>query len=76
MLIIISPPKVLENEASLINQLFDSGMQLFHLRKPHATKEEVRLLLNEINPEYRKGVVLNQFYELSEEFGMNRFHFS
>ncbi len=76
MLIVISPPEALANEASLINKLFESGMQLFHLRKPHATKEEVRLLLNEIQPEYRKGVVLNQFYELSEEFGINRFHFS
>lgn len=76
MLIIISHPENQRYEASLINQLFEVGMQLFHLRKPHATEEEVRLLLNEINPEYRKGVVLNQFYELSEEFEMNRFHFS
>ncbi len=76
MFIIISPPSKLKNEASLINKLFESGMQLFHLRKPNATEEEVRLLLNEIQPEYRKGVVLNQFHELSEEFGMNRFHFS
>lgn len=76
MLIIISLPNKLENEASLINQLFESGMQTFHLRKPHATEEEVRLLLNEIQPECRKGVVLNQFYELSEEFGIHRFHFS
>jgi len=76
MIIVLSHPEQQKNETSLINQLFDAGLPIFHLRKPNATEEEVRFLLNEIQPKYRKGVVLNQFYELSEEFGINRFHFS
>lgn len=76
MIIIISHPDKLKDEVSIINQLFDAGMQIFHLRKPIATEQEVRLILEGIRSEYRGRVVLNQFYYLSEEFGINRFHFS
>ena len=51
-------------------------MQLFHLRKPTATEQEVRLIIEGIQAQYRKRIVLNQFYQLAQEFGINRFHFS
>lgn len=76
MIVIISYPEQLENEASLINQLFEAGILIFHLRKPNATEQEVKTMLEQIKPEYRERVVLNQFYHLSEEFGIHRFHFS
>lgn len=76
MIIIISHPEELENEATLINQLFDAGMSHFHLRKPTANEQEVRLIIEEIRSEYKERIVLNQFYHLAEEFGINRFHFS
>lgn len=75
-MIIISHSQSLENEVSRINELFDAGMQLFHLRKPTATEQEVRLIIEGIQAQYRKRIVLNQFYQLAQEFGINRFHFS
>ena len=76
MIILLSHPEQLENEASLINQLFEAGMPIFHLRKPSATEQEVKTIIQHIKPEYRARVVLNQFYNLSEEFAIHRFHFS
>jgi len=76
MVIIISHPAYQKEESSLINQLFEVGMPIFHLRKPIATEQEVKTMLEQIKPEYRARIVLNQFYHLSEEFGIHRFHFS
>jgi thiamine-phosphate pyrophosphorylase len=76
MIVIISHPEKIENEASLIKKLFEAGLPIFHLRKPNATEQEVKTMLEQIKPEYRARVVLNQFYHLSEEFGIHRFHFS
>ena len=76
MIIVLSQPDINENEVSRINELFDAGMQLFHLRKPTATEQEVRLIIEGIQAQYRKRIVLNQFYQLAQEFGINRFHFS
>lgn len=76
MVIIISHPDKLKDEVFIINQLFDAGLSLFHLRKPTASEQEVRLILEAIRPEYSERIVLNQFYHLAEEFGIKRFHFS
>lgn len=76
MIIIISHSESIENEVSFINELFDAGMQHFHLRKPSATDQEVRFILEGIRPEFRNRIVLNQSYFLGEEFGITRFHFS
>ena len=76
MIIVLSHPEEIENESSIINQLFEAGLPIFHLRKPNTTEQEVKTMLEQIKPEYRERVVLNQFYHLSEEFGIHRFHFS
>lgn len=76
MIIILSSPSDQKEEASLINQLFDAGLQLFHLRKPTASVIGVRTIIEQIDQKYHKRVVLNQHCELAEEFGIHRFHFS
>ena len=62
MVIVISQPENSENEVSRINDLFDAGMQIFHIRKPKATQQEVRLILEGIRPEYRNRIVLNKYF--------------
>lgn len=74
-LIVISKPGFFKGEAALINQLFESGMERFHLRKEGAEKHEYEQLLGNINPEYLERVALHQFHELAVDFGIRRLHF-
>lgn len=74
-LIVISSPRFFEGEARLINQLFESGMQRFHLRKEGREKHRYATLLGNILPEYRERVALHQFHELAADFGIRRLHF-
>ncbi|SHG38280.1 thiamine phosphate synthase [Pedobacter caeni] len=74
-LIVISSPGFFEGEASLINQLFESGMERFHLRKEGMEKHRYEALLGNILPEYRERVALHQFHELAADFGIRRLHF-
>jgi len=74
-LIVISKPSFFEGEAKLINQLFESGMARFHLRKEGAEKHEYEQLLGNINPKYLERVALHQFHELAVDFGIRRLHF-
>jgi thiamine-phosphate pyrophosphorylase len=39
--IVISNPTVIQNEANLINDLFNEGLSCFHLRKPNASEAEI-----------------------------------
>ncbi|CAN5175256.1 thiamine phosphate synthase [soil metagenome] len=75
MLIVISEPDFIDNEANLINQLFDEGMQLFHLRKPDSSREKVKALLKQISSDHYNKIALHQHYKIAEEFGIKRIHY-
>jgi thiamine-phosphate pyrophosphorylase len=76
MLHVISNPTPVANEASLINELFDEGLPVFHLRKPESSLEEMTLLLKEINPGHYPKIALHQHHSLAGDFGMNRLHYT
>ena len=75
MVIVVSNPEPLDNEAEIINNLFAEGMELFHLRKPGDNKEHVRTLWNEIKPEHYSKISFHQHHELATEYGITRLHY-
>lgn len=75
-LIVISCPNFIANEASFINQLFDEGLSVFHLRKPESSEEEMRELLNKIDSKYYAQISIHQHHQLAFEFGIKRIHFT
>jgi thiamine-phosphate pyrophosphorylase len=76
MIIIISNPEPMADEANFINALFDAGMELFHLRKPDDSQEDLRQLLNKINQEHYSKIALHQHHEIAGDFGIARIHFT
>ena len=74
--IVITNPTALKNEASLINQLFDEGLSVLHLRKPEYSSQELVLLLQEINPIHYSKIALHSCHFLAKSFGINRLHFN
>ena len=73
-LIVITAEKFLENEAIIINRLFEEGLETLHLRKPDATANDLRLLINEIHPDYHPRIVLHDHFELTNEFSLKGVH--
>jgi thiamine-phosphate pyrophosphorylase len=57
-LILISNPTPVPDEANLINELFNEGLQLFHLRKPDYPLDELKKITDRIKPEYYDRIVL------------------
>lgn len=76
MLILISNPTSLIEEATLINQLFDEGLGLFHIRKPQDSEQEVMKLIEAIDSRYHLQVSLHQHHHLADRYGIKRLHFS
>ena len=75
-LIVISNPIAIKNEASLINNLCDEGLTLFHLRKPDSSEEEIKLLMQHINSKHYSKIVFHQQHQLAKAFGVTRLHFT
>jgi len=74
MLIIISSETRITAEAEHINQLFQLGMECFHLRKPMGTEEECRTLISAIDKRYHGKIMLHQYYDLCTEFNLKGIH--
>lgn len=76
MLIVISDSDFKPGEAGIINELFRSGLDLFHIRKHGADTHALSELINGIDAGYREKLVLNHDHELGKKLGLKRFHFS
>ncbi|MDP2385798.1 MAG: thiamine phosphate synthase [Bacteroidota bacterium] len=75
-LVIISDNKIFPGEADVLNQLFDAGMPLFHLRKYENSKTEIIELLEQVKPEHYSKIAIHQYHEKAGEFDFKRIHFS
>lgn len=75
-MIVISNPTEITSEINIIHALFEEGMELFHIRKPNASEEELRCYITAINSKYHSKLVLHQQHRLIEEFQLERLHFT
>jgi len=75
-MIVISNPTEIANEHQIIQALFEEGLELFHIRKPNASEEELRCYITAIDSKYHSKLVLHQQYNLVAEFQLERLHFS
>lgn len=75
MIIVITPEELVQNETEIINELFQEGLDLLHIRKPFINSEEMAGFIQKINPEFHPQLVLHSHYEWAENFNISRFHF-
>jgi thiamine-phosphate pyrophosphorylase len=73
-LIVISSEADIKNETGIVNDLFHSGLRLFHLRKPHFTLDTQRNFLSKIEKQFHDQISVHQNYETVNEFGLMYYH--
>lgn len=72
--IVITMPDFIENEANYINQLFEAGLDLLHLRKPESCIADCERLLQEINPKWYPGIVVHDHFSLCGKYHLHGIH--
>lgn len=75
MIIVISPEEVVQNETEIINELFQEGLNLLHIRKPFINAEEMKDFIQKIDSKFYSQLVLHSHYDLAKDFNISRFHF-
>lgn len=75
-MIVISNAFAVVNEIKTIHSLFEEGLSLLHIRKPDFSELEMAQFIHQIKVEFRSNLVLHNHYDLAEDFGINRIHFS
>ena len=75
-LIVVTPPTYFEAEGKLINDYFDAGLEVLHIRKPDQERVQFTSLMSEIRPEFYPRIAIHQHHDLAKEFGLRRLHFT
>jgi len=75
MIIVITPEEFVQNETELINELFQEGLNLLHIRKPFINSEEMTDFIQKIDLKFHQQLVLHSHYDLAKNFTISRLHF-
>lgn len=75
MVIVIAPEHDVDNELDTLHQLFNAGLQYYHLRKPHKSLQGHRDYLHMIDEKYHNRIVVHLYHELVNEFNLKGIHF-
>lgn len=75
MIIVLTPEQHVPNEQDILRQLFEAGLQHFHIRKYWLTDREMKTYLDAIAPEFHRRLVLHSHYHLARDYGISRLHF-
>ena len=74
MLIALTSERIVTQEASLVNQLFEKGLTRLHLRKPGFSLEQYKMLLDSIKSEYYPLITLHEHHTLVNEYKLGGIH--
>ncbi|MBE4951165.1 thiamine phosphate synthase [Chryseobacterium culicis] len=75
MILVITPELIVPNETNLINQMFQEGLDLLHIRKPWLSRNEMIEFVTQIDESFYSQLVLHTHYDLGKEFTISRLHF-
>ena len=74
LLILFSAPSFINGEKETLFSLFEEGLELFHLRKPKASKKQVAGFIESIPDKYHSRIVIHSHYSLTREFNLKGIH--
>lgn len=75
MILVITPETMIQNETEIINQMFQEGLDLLHIRKPKISREEMKNFLYRIDGEFYPQLVLHGYGDLGKDHHISRLHF-
>lgn len=70
LLIGITAENFIENESGMIERLLDNGLDYIHIRKPGASREDLKNLIEKIHPQYHHRLKLHDHYDLAEKYNL------
>ena len=73
-LIVISSPKKNPSEPEIVTQFFKNGLEIFHLRKPKFSQQELEGYLNLIPGEFFNRIVIHSYHKLAVKYNLRGIH--
>lgn len=75
-LIGITPERGVSDEQKRIVEFLNNGIDIFHIRKPNLTEEQLKYYLDEFPVEIRNRLTIHNYTFLASEFGLGGVHYN
>lgn len=72
--IVLSPQKQVEDEIEKVIMMFEEGMNIFHLRKPHYSTSKLKSYLDKIPHEFHNRIVIHSHHKLALKYNLKGIH--
>jgi thiamine-phosphate pyrophosphorylase len=73
-LIVISNSGSIEDEAQIITQLFEAGLETFHLRKHKLSTRKMKEFIKKIPEHFHNRIVIHSHHNLARKFNLRGIH--
>lgn len=73
-LIVISSSGTIENEAQIVTQLFEAGLETFHLRKLKLSTKQMTEFIKQIPVHFHNRIFLHSHHNLASTFKLGGIH--
>jgi thiamine-phosphate pyrophosphorylase len=73
-IIVISSSGTIENEAKIVTQLFEAGLETFHLRKLKLSTQEMKELIQQIPAHFHNRIFIHSHHNLASTFKLGGIH--
>ncbi len=73
-LIVISSSSGIENEAQIVTQLFEAGLETFHLRKLKLSTNQMKKFIKQIPTHFHNRIYIHSHHNLASTFKLGGIH--
>src|SRR5262249_27530774 len=73
-IVVISNTTDMDGEHEMVHQMFEAGLEYFHIRKPKYSTEDLRKYLDKIDKKYRDRIIIHTHHELCIPYKLKGIH--
>jgi len=75
-IVVISQSKIIENEHDIIRQLFEAGLDTFHIRKPRLHTRQLQDFITKIPTQFHNRLIIHSHHKLAAKFDLQGVHYT
>ncbi|MBA3648746.1 MAG: thiamine phosphate synthase [Chitinophagales bacterium] len=75
-IVVLSSPGKVKDELKIVKNLFEAGMDTYHLRKPRFSPKEMQHYILNINERFRNRIMIHSHYQFFFKYKLCGIHFS
>lgn len=74
--VVLSPQNPVKKEIETLISLFEEGLSIYHLRKPHYSQKKLKSYLEKIPKEFHNRIVIHSHHKLAIKYNLKGIHLS